>query len=94
MEETLHVPETAAFRGDDPTCLVTAGLACRLCLSSEVEFELAGEPWEHEARCRCRECGHRRSVSLTPEQALRLALHDGASQPDAPVPLAGLSAIV
>lgn len=93
MKEALHLPETTAFRGDDPACLVAAGLSCRLCLSGEVEFQLVGGPWEHEARCRCRACGHRRSVSLTPEQALRLALHDGATEPAAPVPLAGLAAM-
>lgn len=93
MEEVLHAPEITAFRADDPRCLVAAGLACRVCLSGEVDFQLAGDAWEREARCRCRACGHRRSVALTPEQALRLALHDGATEPAAPVPLAGLAAI-
>lgn len=90
----LERPETAAFRADEPDCLVAAGLACRICLSGEVDSELAGDAWDDHARCRCRECGHERSVALTPDQALRLALRGEASIPASPVPLAGLAAVV
>ena len=67
--------ETATFRGDDAPCLVEASLACRVCLSGAIEWSLRGEHWDAEVRCRCRNCGDSRTVSLTDEQALRLALH-------------------
>lgn len=87
--------ETAAFRGDDAECMVAAGLSCRRCLSGEVDWVLALEPWDETARCRCRSCGHRREVSLTGEQALRLALARGERREHAPaMPHAGLAAIV
>lgn len=86
--------ETTAFRGDDPCCLVEAGLACRVCLSGDVEWALALEPWDHQALCRCRDCGHERRVSLTGDQALRLSLHRGEHGHDAPAPRSGLALIV
>ena len=66
--------ELASFRGDDHPDLVAASLACRACLSSDVEWSLAIDDFDAEAVCRCRACGYRRTVSLTSEQALRLAL--------------------
>ena len=66
--------ETVIFRGDDAPCLVQASLACRVCLSGDVEFSLAGECWDIEVECRCLSCGARRTVGLTDEQALRLSL--------------------
>jgi hypothetical protein len=86
--------ETAIFRPDEPDCLVVAGLACRVCLSAEVDWQLRGRMWDHEASCRCRACGHERTVALTPDQALRLALREDATEPAAPTPLAGLAAVV
>jgi uncharacterized Zn finger protein len=71
MEETL---ELATFRGDDDPSLVAAALACRACLSGEVDWSLLIEDFEGEAVCRCRACGYSRIVSLTSEQALRLSL--------------------
>ena len=71
MEETL---ELASFRGDDDPSLVAAALACRLCLSGDVEWSLLIDDFDAEAICRCRDCGYARAVSLTSEQALRLAL--------------------
>ncbi|HLL87016.1 MAG TPA: hypothetical protein VK387_06870 [Thermoleophilaceae bacterium] len=68
--------ETAHFRADDADCLVAASLACPACLSSRVGWELEQRAYEPSARCRCRACGHRRTVHLSPEQALRLALHE------------------
>ena len=73
MEGTL---ELASVRGDDDPSLVAAALACRLCLSGDVDWALQIDDFDAEAICRCRACGYARSVSLTSEQALRLALQD------------------
>jgi hypothetical protein len=67
--------EHASFRGDDAPCLVAAALACRVCLSGAVEWSLRVEDFEAEVAVRCADCGDRRTVALTSEQALRLALH-------------------
>ena len=67
--------ETASFRGDDAPCLVDASLACRVCLSGQIEWRLRVRHWDAEVRCHCFNCGDSRTVSLTDEQALRLALH-------------------
>ena len=79
------ITETASFRGDDAECLVAASLACPACLSSAVDWALE-RAHEEDARaaCRCRSCGHRRTVFLLPDQALRLALH--RSRPLDPTP--------
>ena len=66
--------ETASFRGDDQTCLVEASLACRVCLSGQIDWSLRVADWDHEVVCRCGACGDVRVVSLTGDQALRLAL--------------------
>jgi hypothetical protein len=71
MEETL---ELATFRGDDDPSLVAAALACRRCLSGDVDWSLRIDDFDAEAICRCCCCGYERTVSLTSEQALRLAL--------------------
>ena len=67
--------ETASFRGDDDPRLVRAALACRRCLSGNVDWSLELAPWEAQVECACRECGHRRVVGLNLQQALRLSLH-------------------
>jgi uncharacterized Zn finger protein len=66
--------ELATFRGDDDSALVAAALACRACLSGEVDWSLLIEDFEADAICRCRSCGYVRTVALTSEQALRLSL--------------------
>ncbi len=71
MENTL---ELAHFRGNDEPCLVDAALACRACLSGDVEWSLQVEEFEGEVECRCRDCGYARTLSLTSEQTLRLSL--------------------
>jgi len=71
MEETL---ELASFRGNDDPSLVAAALACRACLSGDVDWSLLIDDFDAEVICRCRACGYERPVSLTSEQALRLAL--------------------
>ncbi|HEY6775801.1 MAG TPA: hypothetical protein VI122_04760 [Thermoleophilaceae bacterium] len=71
MEET---PELATFRGDDDPSLVAAALACRACLSGDVEWVLKVDDFDGQVDVRCRACGYVRTVSLTSEQALRLSL--------------------
>jgi hypothetical protein len=71
MEENL---ELASFRGDDDPCLVAAALACRVCLSGDVEWSLRVADFDDEVLCRCSNCGDCRTVSLTSVQALRLSL--------------------
>jgi hypothetical protein len=71
MEGTL---ELASFRGDDDPCLVEAALACRACLSADVEWSLQVDDFDGQVECACRTCGYRRTVSLTSEQTLRLSL--------------------
>jgi hypothetical protein len=67
--------ETASFRGNDAPCLVQASLACRACLSGHVAWALSDDDaFEGRVEITCRECGHRRTVSLNGDQALRLAL--------------------
>ncbi len=68
------MPELASFRGDDDPCLVSAALACRACLSGDVEWSLLIDDFDGEVECRCRECGYTRRVTLTSEQTLRLSL--------------------
>jgi hypothetical protein len=68
------MPELASFRGDDDPCLVSAALACRACLSGDVEWSLRIDDFDGEVECRCRECGYGRRVTLTSEQTLRLSL--------------------
>ena len=69
--------ELATFRGDDDPSLVAAALACRACLSGDVDWSLLIDDFDAEVICRCRTCGYERPVSLTSEQALRLALQHG-----------------
>ena len=71
--------ELASFRGDDEPCLVAAALACRVCLSGDVDWALEVGEFDGQVQCRCRRCDDRRVVSLTSDQALRLALHDEPS---------------
>jgi hypothetical protein len=67
-------PELAIFRGDDDPSLVAAALACRVCLSGDVVWALHVDDFDGQVECRCRACGHVRTVSLTSEQTLRLSL--------------------
>ena len=66
--------ELASFRGDDDPTLVAAALACRVCLSGDIEWSLRVEDFDGQVSCRCRLCGYTREVGLTSEQALRLSL--------------------
>jgi hypothetical protein len=67
--------DTARFRADDPDELVTASLACPLCLrSDEVQWEAALEGYDPSVECHCPRCSERWRVYLAPHQALRLGL--------------------
>ncbi|MCW3064213.1 MAG: hypothetical protein JWN32_1385 [Solirubrobacterales bacterium] len=41
-----------------------------------MEWHVEHSGYDASAACRCTSCGRERVVFLTPEQALRLALHD------------------
>jgi hypothetical protein len=66
--------ERAIFRGNDDPLLVAAALACRTCLSGDVEWALELGDFDGSVHCRCRSCGEGRVISLTADQALRLSL--------------------
>ena len=67
--------ETARFRADDPDVLVSASLACPICLCGEdVEWRLDADGYDPSVRCFCRPCSARWRVYLAPQQALRLGL--------------------
>ena len=65
--------DVARFRADDPDALVTASLACPICLRSEqVQWEAALDGYDPSVQCRCPTCEERWRVYLAPQQALRL----------------------
>jgi hypothetical protein len=71
--------ETARFRMDDPDPLVTASLACPVCLhSDEVQWEAALEGYDPSVECRCPRCAQQWRVYLAPDQALRLSVFPAA----------------
>ena len=69
-----NMVDVATFLGDDCDALVSAALACPVCLGGEVEWSLEGDPYDPSADCSCRQCGYGRRVFLSGEQALRLAI--------------------
>lgn len=72
--------DTARFRVNDPDELVTASLACPLCLrSEEVEWHAALEGYDPSVECTCPRCRTRWRVYLQPLQALRFSLMDARS---------------
>ena len=52
MDDSL---ELASFRGDDDPSLVAAALACRACLSGDVDWSLRVDDFDGIVECRCRE---------------------------------------
>jgi DNA-directed RNA polymerase subunit M/transcription elongation factor TFIIS len=69
--------DVARFRADDPDVLVTACLACPICLrSEEVEWQAALDGYDPSVQCRCPNCDERWRVYLAPQQALRIGLMD------------------
>lgn len=70
--------DTARFRSTDPDVVVSASLACPVCLNGECvhwNADLAGH--DPSVECRCEHCEIAWSVYLDPDQALRLALMPG-----------------
>ena len=69
--------DTARFRANDPDALVTASLACPICLRSEaVVWEAALDGYDPSVECSCPRCEQRWRVYLAPQQALRFGLMD------------------
>jgi hypothetical protein len=67
--------DTARFRADDPDELVTASLACPVCLHTDgVEWEADLEGYDPSVQCSCPRCALRWRVFLEPYQALRVGL--------------------
>ena len=67
--------DTARFRADDPDVLVTASLACPICLREEdVEWRLDADGYDPSVQCLCRPCNERWRVYLAAQQALRIGL--------------------
>ena len=67
--------DMARFRPDDPDALVTASLACPVCLrSEEIDWAAALQGYDPSVQCRCPSCEERWRVYLALEQALRLGL--------------------
>lgn len=62
---------SAVFSLDDPEALVGAGLACPACLSAATRLAIGADL---DGRCRCEDCGTRWSLTLAPQQLLRLSL--------------------
>ena len=83
--------ERASFDPSDPAALIEASLACRFCLHA-VDWASAGHGAQPAIVCRCRGCGHERTLELNGAQLLRLATLDDQlvrstpiwSEPDAP----------
>jgi hypothetical protein len=67
--------DTARFRADDPDVLVTASLACPICLACDaVSWDASLDGYDPSVECRCPSCEHSWRVYLAPHQALRLGL--------------------
>lgn len=82
--------ERADFLMTDPMCLVEAALSCPLCLHA-VDWRPAGFGARPAVACRCRACGHERTVELSGPQVLRLtAMQEGE---DGPLLAPGLAAV-
>ena len=73
--------DTARFRTDDPDVLVSASLACPLCLRSDgVESRPALDGYDPSVECGCPRCDARWRVYLQPQQALRFSLMDARAR--------------
>jgi hypothetical protein len=67
--------DTARFRADDPDALVTASLACPLCLRAEsVSWRAWLDSYDPSVECSCSRCRMRWCVYLEPQQALRFSM--------------------
>lgn len=67
--------DTARFRETDPEPLVTAALACPLCLRGEsVQWSADVHGHDPSVSCRCARCDVSWRLYLAPQQALRFGL--------------------
>ncbi len=67
--------DIARFRSDDPDALVSASLACPVCLHSDgISRDATLEGHDPSVRCFCPECSAGWRVYLAPQQALRMGL--------------------
>jgi hypothetical protein len=64
----------AVFALDDPDALVGAGLSCPACLDEATRLLVAVVDGGLDARCACAACGSTWSLTLRPQQLLRLSL--------------------
>ncbi len=70
-----RLADTARFRTDDPDDLVTASLACPLCLRTDsVQRTVALDGYDPSITCHCQTCDEDWQVYLAPHQALRVSL--------------------
>lgn len=71
----VALADTARFHATDPDPLVSASLACPICLHSEdIEWEASLDGYDPAVQCRCAQCDQRWQVYLAPQQALRFGL--------------------
>jgi hypothetical protein len=85
----------AAFTLDDPDAIVGAALSCPACLDGGTRLTVGMAGDRLDARCSCLSCGSTWSLTLAPQQALRLSLdpprtadvHFSAQLPPALLPL-------
>jgi hypothetical protein len=67
--------DTARFRPTDPDMVVSASLACPVCLHGDsVQYSAALAGHDPSVECRCSDCQLDWCVYLAPDQALRLGL--------------------
>ena len=72
--------DTARFRETDPDSLVSASLACPICVQIDgVEWDADVYGHDPVVECRCVGCEVDWRVYLAPHQALRLALTAGGN---------------
>jgi hypothetical protein len=64
----------AVFALDDPDALVDASLSCPACLSSDSHLVVGMTGADLDAHGTCARCGSTWSLSLAPQQLLRLGL--------------------
>jgi hypothetical protein len=64
----------AVFALDDPDALVGAGLSCPACLEEATRLSVDIVGGELDVRCTCLGCASTWSLTLQPQQLLRLSL--------------------
>jgi hypothetical protein len=81
LEQMAVLADTARFRSDDPDVLVTASLACPLCLRTDgVDSRAALDAYDPSVECGCPCCEVHWRVYLEPHQALRFSLMDARAR--------------